>query len=124
MSVRVWKGGCMVDALGHYSIGLNVVLETLGLYIARPSRRPLSSSSVRPPRPPSRRCRASSVRPVVCSIVVVFPLSVRPRSSRRLRPPTAAYIFRGRGDLVVALRRLRLLPKRSVALKGGSVHQV
>ena len=33
MSVRVWKGGVMVDTLGHYNLGFNPVLDFLELYI-------------------------------------------------------------------------------------------
>ena len=78
MRVGLLKVGFMVDTFGHYNLDLNIVIDNLELYkyIARPSRRERR-----------RRRRTLSVGPVVCSVVVVRPLSdVRPPRCRRRRP--------------------------------------
>ena len=66
MYVRVQKGDFMFDALRHYNFGSNVVFETLEISSVRPV---VSFVTV------VVLCPSVLVRPVV----VVRPLSVRPR---------------------------------------------
>ena len=77
MSVRVQKGGFMVDLLLRLSIGPNVVFENLALYI----------SSVHPSRHVRPVVAVVVICPPVRPVVVARPLSVRPsRGPSRRRP--------------------------------------
>ena len=62
MSVRVWKGGFMVETMGHSNLGSNVVLETLELYISS-----VSSSTGRHGRTPEGHGRPQAAEAGSCA---------------------------------------------------------